>query len=404
MCDVEAGLEQVVDLTGINGTKALASAATAVDPLDIFGKSVDQDLEKAAPVALSFVPGVGPALAAGYSAAADYGAGANLGNSLESGAETFAGSEIGGAAGSELGVGAGNSLSDILGSTEGAGSITNYLGGSATGGVNPLGATAAAGNTTSQIAAGLGGSPTLGAAAPSAASAGSILPASGFSDAATGAINSQLTPDLGATGGTNLGSVTDLAGKPFESLSGTATSNTAPNNASSWLPSKGNALGAGLALAPAALAAIQGPPKLPAAAQALQPSGAVSAPLIATENQQLAQGNAGTLTPSQQAGLDQTRQDAQNQLIQQLASSGVTDFKNDTRYIQGMQDINQKILAQQQQYVQQALTNGFTAAGQAAPALQTAATEQTANDTAYNDAVAKALEAAGSILGGQKAA
>lgn len=340
----------------------------------------------------------------------------SLGQGVLSGVETLGGQELGGA----TGIGGGNSaFNDALGITGdtplgtglpdiGGGisdaahgvlsSAKDFLGGSATGGAT---GGAVAGATPFADSAGTASSGAAGAAPVSSiASAGSILGASGAGDAAQGAVNSQLGgAPLDAT---SLGSIgTDLGSSSAPASAGTAT---ATNNASSWLPSKGSTLGAGLSLAPAALAAIQGPPKLSPAAQTAQPTGTVSAPLIATEQQQLAQGNSGTLSPSQQAGIDLSSKNAENALIQQLASSGVTDYKNDSRYIKGMQDIQQQALAQQQQYVQQALTNGFTAGGAAAGNLQTAATEQSQNDQAYQDAINKALEAAGSVLGGQKAA
>ena len=380
------------------------------------------------------IPEFIPLINAGVTAGNDLAKGKSLGTSLGQGAlaggEALAGQEFAGA----VGIGSGNSaFNDALGiTTTPASTGLPDIGGAISSGFNSL--TSGASDAINGVSNYLGGSPTGGATgtaitpdvsgAASAAAGGapptavspvtsSVLPATGFSDQANAAIGSQLagpstsdSTNLDLSEGPNTttfpSTTPDLsqAGGNLAPATGTQAASLNPNTGSSWLPSKGTALGAGLALAPAALAAIQGPPKLPAAAQPLQPSGAATAPLISTENQQLASANAGTISPSQQASLDQMKQSAQNQLIQQLVSEGVTDYQHDSRYIQGMQQIQQNILAQQQQFIQQAYQNAFSAAGAAGTNLQAAANEQTANDTSYSNALNNALTAAGSIVGG----
>ncbi len=132
----------------------------------------------------------------------------------------------------------------------------------------------------------------------------------------------------------------------------------------------------------------------------MQPSGAATVPLLALENQGANQALSGQLTPTQQAGITQLVNNAQNELIQQLASEGVTDPTHDSRYIQGMQDIQQKALAQQQQYITAAISEATSAGGAASGNIANVANQQIAQDTAYQDALAQAFAALGGSIGG----
>ncbi len=152
-------------------------------------------------------------------------------------------------------------------------------------------------------------------------------------------------------------------------------------------------------IAPAAATLAKGQPSVPASTAPLQPGGAVTGPLIATETGQLNAANAGTITPPQQAQIATFVQNAQNQLFQQLANAGVTDPTKDSRYVQGLQDIERQKQGMIQSFIQQAFTTGFTAAGQAAGALNSAATHEVATDTSFQDALSKAIESFGLIEG-----
>jgi hypothetical protein len=140
-------------------------------------------------------------------------------------------------------------------------------------------------------------------------------------------------------------------------------------------------------LAPAAslaYQAISGPPKLPASERALlgQYEGA--------EGAALNEYNTGVLTAPQQAELDMARQNAQNQLYQQFASQGITNPHGDTRFQQGMQQIEAQMEAQKQGYMDQASKS----AGEFGTGIQNIAKDQLQQDQNYAteiDAASKAL-------------
>lgn len=115
-----------IDSTGIHGLQKAASSFTNLDPTGSLPTGLVNTAENLAPVALSFIPAVGPAVAAAYSAAHNYGQTGNLGSSLLDGAKSFGLSELGGALGNEVGIGSGNSLTDLLGTTQGAGNLGAY--------------------------------------------------------------------------------------------------------------------------------------------------------------------------------------------------------------------------------------------------------------------------------------
>lgn len=121
------------------------------------GGIIDQIASIAAPVALSFVPGVGPALAAAYTGiSSGIKSGSPLGGLLAAGGSYF-GSELGGSLGSS----AGQSGGGFLGETP-ANALGNAFGGEAVGSVAPLGSWAGnalgSQNFGSLIGSGLGSS------------------------------------------------------------------------------------------------------------------------------------------------------------------------------------------------------------------------------------------------------
>ncbi len=200
------------------------------------------------------------------------------------------------------------------------------------------------------------------------------------------------------------GSAPQLSGSfPSADFGGDATGKSG-GGLSDWLPSKGDvgklALNAALPLGGLAYEATKGSGKLPPESAALQPSGQVTAPLIAAENAGANAYSSGTLTAPQRASIDQWIQGQQNMLLQQLASEGSTDPTHDTRYIQGIEDIQQKAVAQAQEMLQQDLDNAFKAAGLAGQNLSAVAREQLSQDTSFNDALSQALAALGGSVGG----
>jgi hypothetical protein len=155
---------------------------------------------------------------------------------------------------------------------------------------------------------------------------------------------------------------------------------------------------------PALATAIKGPSAVPSSIQPLTAGGAVTAPLLATEASQLGEANSGTLTPGQAATIGTYVSQASSALYQQLANEGVTNPTADSRYIAGMQQIQQQALAMTQSYINAAFTNGFSAAGAAAGDLTTAANAQVAQDTAFSTALNSAMTSFGLIEGGSSLA
>lgn len=145
---------------------------------------------------------------------------------------------------------------------------------------------------------------------------------------------------------------------------------------------------------------IQGPQKLPSNARALEAGGAVEGPLQQTETQSLNAYNTGTLTAPQQAQIDQYTQQQTSALYQQLAEQGVTNPHKDSRFIQGMQQIQQQAEIMKQQLLGQDLSAGEGAAGQAAQDLMATADLQNKSDEDYQNAINEAVQSFSSMAGG----
>jgi hypothetical protein len=373
-----------------------------------------------------------PLINGGETAGKDLISGDSLGKSLGQGAEqggiALAGQEAAGA----VGIGDGNSaFNDALGITgdNPLGTGLPDIGGGISDAVNSAGNSISSGFDSAKDALGItptssssitdvGSTAGGGASAAGGGAASPGISASAAPEAASNQISTQLGANAtGALGGTTgFGDVAgdssalNTASADFtKSLNSDLTNLGAQPLSPSVAGSAGGAAAGGASslskLAPLvplgnlAYQAISGPGKLPSSATALEAGGAATAPLLATENSQLNEGNTGQLTPSQQANITQYTQNAQNQLIQQLASSGVTDFKNDSRYISGMQQIQQQALAQQQQYIQDAITAGVSAGGAAAVNISQVANEQIAQDQEFQQALSSAFNSFGSVLG-----
>ena len=258
-----------------------------------------------------------------------------------------------------------------------------------------------AGGGTSPLSPGSAAAPTtdLGSVAPATGSNLTTTPLGPISGGAT-------TPATPAEYGGGLTGTLEAnaANAPAQSpLTGPVTMNPTPP-APSFLQNVGNSLSSGggktaLALAPAALTLLKGQPQVPSNIQPLTTGGAVTAPLIATEQQQLAEGNTGVLQPGQATQIAQYRSQAESQLIQQLANEGVANPQQDSRYIQGMATIEQNAQVMGQQFITAALTSGLSAAGDAASTLTTAANAQLAVDNQFQTALNSAMQSFGLVQG-----
>lgn len=159
----------------------------------------------------------------------------------------------------------------------------------------------------------------------------------------------------------------------------------------------------GNALAPTALAAIRGTPQVPQSISPLTQGGALTGPLIDTATSQLKAANSGQPTASQAAQLANFKQQAQQQLYQQLANEGVQNPTQDSRYVQGMAQIEQQSTALLQGFINSEFQNAFAAAGQASGNLTTAANAQLTQDQAFQQALDQAMQSFGLIMGGSQA-
>lgn len=178
------------------------------------------------------------------------------------------------------------------------------------------------------------------------------------------------------------------------------TASAAPASApSSTLGTIANAAKYAIPLGGLAYQAIRGPAQPSAEDRALQVGGAATAPLLATETNSLNAYNSGQLTQPQQANVLKYVQNQQNALIQQLASQGVRNVKNDSRYISGMETIQQNALALQQQYLTASLNAGLSAAGQASGNLTNVANQQLKDDNDYQGALSRAFGSLGAAFG-----
>lgn len=235
--------------------------------------------------------------------------------------------------------------------------------------------------------------PTGGIGTPNPTDVGSLMPKG------TAEFGKDFTPSDAAEGGDNFGA------------------NAVPSQAAEGKPEvpasqpffgKGGQLNAvlndpgarlGLAALPAAATLLNGQSAVPSAITPLQPGGSLTGPLQNTATSQLAGANAGTLAPGQAASVAQFRQQAENALFQQLANEGVADPRSDSRYVAGMQQIEQQAQVMTQQFINQEFQTGFAAAGQAAGTLGQAASAEVGQDKSFQDALSSALQAFGQVEG-----
>jgi hypothetical protein len=150
--------------------KIVKSAAKVISSV------VPDELKPAVKIGLAFIPGVGPALSAGYSAVDAYGSGKSLGSSLLTGAKSFAVSQVAGAASKALGISTqGNDLTDALGQTSGEGVLG--LNGELSGAAKTLGLS---GTSAASTAAPAAVSEASAASTAAAAAAKTTTEAPGF--------------------------------------------------------------------------------------------------------------------------------------------------------------------------------------------------------------------------------
>jgi hypothetical protein len=352
------------------------------------------------------LPLVNAGVSTGENLAKGKGLGTSLGKGLVSGGEALAGQELAGA----VGIGSGNTavnnalgvdispgatgLPDIGGGISDAiGGVKDYLGGTSTptsAGSLATGTGATGNDVSSQFAKGL--------SVPSSGSG--FASASNVADLSKSALDTQLgstssATQLGSSGADSLGIEGGFSdGKAIASSS-------APTSTLGKLVSGGSDIAKVASLGNVAYNALSGPGKLPSASQPLNAGGAVTAPLIQSETTNLAAANAGTVTPAAQASIDQYTQQARNQLIQQLANEGVTNFAGDSRYIQGINDINKQAQALQTSFIHSEVDNAYKAAGLAGSNLGQVANEQVSQDSAFQQSLNAAFQALGGLYGGQ---
>lgn len=170
---------------------------------------------------------------------------------------------------------------------------------------------------------------------------------------------------------------------------------------------------------------LKGPPGIPPQAQeAVQQAQATDPNLInqATQNVPLYNQTAANdlnlannfqISPAQAASLNIFKQDAYNQLLQQIANEGITNPMSSSQWVQGKNQIDQQVLAQQVQMINQLISTAFQAS-QAANAgvstagninaqfnstLMQAAQLQVQQDQAFQQAVGSALTSFGLLAG-----
>lgn len=149
--------------------KVLKGAAKLVSSV------VPDELKPVVKIGLAFIPGVGPALSAGYSAVDAYGSGKSLGSSILTGAKSYAVSQVAGAASKALGITSqGNDLTDALGQTKGEGVLG--LSGELSGAAKTLGLS----GTTTAAAAPAAVSEASAASTAASAAAKTTTEAPGF--------------------------------------------------------------------------------------------------------------------------------------------------------------------------------------------------------------------------------
>jgi hypothetical protein len=153
----------------------------------------------------------------------------------------------------------------------------------------------------------------------------------------------------------------------------------------------------------------RGPAPLPQAAQQQVALTGPGSPVYNVSQKYLTEASTGQLQPGETAQIEQYRQNATNQLYQQLANEGVTDPRGDSRFVQGQQAIEQNAQIMYQGFINAAVTNGINALGPTTTALTNAAQLQMEQDQAYRQALASATQAFGvsaalSTIGGARTA
>ena len=250
---------------------------------------------------------------------------------------------------------------------------------------------------TSQLTAGPSALTTMGGGGDlspeDAAAAGAPAVGTGGGTAADARMLGGSTGAL--PGGTSLTTATGAA--PSSGILGTGVS---------W----GDALRFGGPLASLAMLGTtmaRGPAPLPSAQQQQLNITGPGSPVFQVSQQYLAEAATGQLQPGETAQIEQYRQNANNQLYQQLANEGITDPRSDTRFIQGQQTIEQNAQIMYQGFINAAVTNGINALGPTTTALTNAAQLQMEQDQAYRQALASATQAFGvsaalSTIGGTR--
>lgn len=157
------------------------------------------------------------------------------------------------------------------------------------------------------------------------------------------------------------------------------------------------ALLAGAGLAPLALTMMRGEQPLPQQANQLQSQ--LATPLSNFSQQQLAQYQANRVNPAQQASLDAMRAQLTNQYRQMLFNQGVTNPQADSRWPQIEGLIDQQVMQSQGQMLANNINAAFAASGQAGQDLSILANMQVQQDTAYQQAINQATQAAGMVIG-----
>ncbi len=370
--------------------------------------------------ATPFLPLINAGVNTGVGLAEGESLGKAAGQGAISGVETLGLQELGGA----VGVGPGNTaFNDALGitgdnpaalglpdigamfnnavggatSTPAPGTLpSTAIGENAAGaGINASGATVTAPASPTSTAPSSGGGFSSAGSILSGGGTDSILQQSLAPSSLPSTAGASLDSAIGAAGTDSIGAVSQAGA----AASAPPTGASSGSGLSSWLPAKADVgkavLSSALPLAAAGFEAAKGPAKLPADAKNLQSGGAATAPLLGIEQQQATEAQTGQLTPSQQANIEQYVQDQQNLILQQLAGEGVANPQQDSRYIGAMNDLQQKVLAMQNNYVQQAIGNATSAGGAASANISSAANMQIQNDKDFQDALAAAFGALG---------
>lgn len=307
----------------------------------------------------------------------------NVGDIVSSASDAFGFS--GGAAGSGAAIDSSTGLQVGQEATNGAGATINSATGETVAAPSTSTATAGGGFTSPSQTFDLGSNAISTAAGGPSTSAATNL----------GSIGATATDAIGSTVGNIDPTTINLNSAPVSGASASGVSGGASNSILSRVEDAG--IKSALPVGALAYNAIKGPAKLPSASGALAPNGAATAPLLALENQGATEAQTGQLTPAQQSTITQGIRQQENLLLQQLASQGVTDPTHDSRYLSGMQQIQEWAQAQQQQYITAAIQEAVSAGGAASGNIATVANEQIQNDSSFQQSLAEAFGALGGI-------